>query len=305
MITRDLGRSLVIALATTASCGDLAVDGHYLGESLLEIEGTVTLDARDVPAGATGDLRVALFWARPTAGDAATGNLDSVTAVEQDVGAASTFPARYTLTVHEPPPDELIGTLDDVSGEFAIAMLLVYLDTNGDGSWDRGVEDLVGAATDAIVLYTPDGLTGGRYGTLAPGFHVLRTTSGPVSCEATLTGADASEVPIVVDMRFPAAALGDLDCDGVAQEWSGACPAPSTILALCRDNPSPSVMCETCEDLLWDDGSPDSRCDEWLAACDQFANSHECHEAWEHCRDLGRDDECAEHPDDCPPPPPG
>lgn len=299
-----IGALLAVVVHAVSACGQLAVDGDYLGEPLFEIAGTVTLDAGAMPTGARGELRVALFWARPANASSAGDTLDSVTAVEQDVGAASSFPARYTLTVHEPPPASLVGTAADVKGAFGLAMLLVYLDVDADGRWDRGSEDLVGAATDTAVLYAPDGLEGGRFGVLAPGFHAVRSAIGAPACGGNMQATAADNVPIVVDMSFPAYALGDLDCDGVVVEWSGTCPSPATILALCRDDRAESTMCETCEDLLWEAGSSDSRCDEWLASCEGFTSTHECEEAWEHCREEGPDDDdCVEHGTECEPEP--
>ena len=279
-------RGLLLSLAVLmVSCGQMAVDGHYRGEPLFAIRGTVSVTA--TRSDLSGELRVALFWARP--GSAGGAPLDAVTAVEQEVGTASSFPARVALTVHERPGAELIATAPDVQGTFALGMLLVYLDVDGDGRWDRGLEELVGAAPDAVVVYAPAGLTGGRYGTLAAGFHLLARAPGAV-CDAPLASAEASEVPIVVDMRFPAAALGDIDCDGGAEEWSGTCPSPATVWSMCRNNATPDALCSTCEPLLWAEGSPDVSCDSWLGSCAGFTSDDECEEAWEQCREEGADE---------------
>ncbi|MFO0744532.1 MAG: hypothetical protein U1F43_02525 [Myxococcota bacterium] len=289
-----------------AACGEQAVGGDYQGEALVAIEGTLALSGAGT-SGASGELRAALFWARP-GGASADGKLfDSVTAVEQEVGAASTFPARYALTVHRPPPDALITTAADVTGRYATAMVLVYLDVDGNKAWDRASEPLVGSARDTVVLFAPDGLTGGRFGVLGKGFHLLRASgaSSGVTCGASLAEADPSTVPIVVDMRFPGKALGDLDCDGVIDEWSGTCPALSDVWEECRETGEHDEdgLCSACEGLLWDESPSTEQCDAWLAACEQLtADSHECEEAREHCQGDAAEP-CEPNDDDCVPPP--
>ena len=89
--------------AMLVGCGDAAVDGNFRGDALFTLTGKVALDLGAVATTDSGELRAALFWAKPTGSpDAAI--FDSVTAVEQELGAASTFPARYTLTIRRPPP---------------------------------------------------------------------------------------------------------------------------------------------------------------------------------------------------------
>lgn len=284
-----------LALAGLVACGEIAVDGHYRGEPLFEITGTVSVSSAALAGDPHGELRAALFWARP--GNADAGNLDTVTAVEQEVGAASSFPAQVVLTVHEPPGASLVSATADVAGAFALARVLVYLDLDGDGIWDRGLEDLVGAANDSVVIYAPDGLGSGRYGVLAPGFHLLRRSAGAAACDAPFTAVAPSDMTIVVDMRFPTAALADVDCDGAPVEWSGTCPSPATVWSLCRGTSPPTDLCTTCEPLLWSEGNPDASCDSWLGTCEGYAEAEECEDAWEHCREEEVEEEEAETPE--------
>jgi hypothetical protein len=280
-------------------CGELAVGGDYQGEALYSFSGTVRLEASALASDATGELRVAVFWART---DANAGSLFSaVGAVEQDVAATTSFPARFTLTLRKTPDATLIGTSPDVSGAYAVAMVLVYLDQDGDVRWDRGSEPLVGAAAGAFLLYAPDGLGGGRFGALAPGFHLLTSAAG-AECQAGATvAADTSALAITVYGSYPEQALLDLDCDGLSEEWSGTCPDLATVFESCRDDDGDGIIggdsgvCETCEYLLWHDGAADSECEEWREQCEHLTDNEECERAARQCRDG--------HIDGEPPPP--
>ena len=270
--------------AMLVGCGDAAVDGNFRGDALFTLTGKVALDLGAVATTDSGELRAALFWAKPTGSpDAAI--FDSVTAVEQELGAASTFPARYTLTIRRPPPATLIGTAADVQGPFAVALVLVYLDLNGDARWDHATESLVGSAPDSFVLYAPEGLSGGRYGAVTPGFHLLVEAIEGQPCEATPLQGDAENLLLIVDMRYPGHALADLNCDGGWGEWTGACPKLDHIAHDCRDPDGvrDPDMCAVCDGLLWAPGADQAACDAWLASCAHVADAHECEEAWEKC----------------------
>jgi hypothetical protein len=274
-------------LATSvAACGDAAVDGEYRGEALFTLTGKVALDLGAVTTTDSGELRAALFWAKPS-GSADADIFDSVTSVEQELGAASTFPARYTLTIRRPPPASLIGTAADVHGRFAVALVLVYLDLNGDARWDHATESLVGSAPDSFVLYAPEGLSGGRYGPVRPGFHLLVEAVEGHPCENAPLQGDAQNLLLIVDMRYPGHALADINCDGGSTEWTGACPTLDHIAGECRAPVAVSEpeMCAACDGLLWPLGADRAACDAWRASCTHIADAHECEEAWEKCVD--------------------
>jgi len=299
----NVGVGCLVALG---ACGEQAVDGNYGGEALFSFGGTVRLEASALESDATGELRVAVFWARA---NGAGGSLFSaVGAVEQSVDAATSFPARFTLTLRRPPDAALIGRSPDVQGAYALAMVLVYLDQNGDVRWDRGSEPLVGAAADAFLLYAPDGLSSGRFGTLGKGFHLLASVNGAQCTGGATLLADPSALQITVSGSYPEAALLDLDCDGSSEEWSGTCPPLASIHASCRDQDGDGIIdttaagaeiCATCDYLLWDEGADDVDCDAWRDGCEGLTDDDECERAARQCHDDHRG---SDHPEDDPPP---
>ena len=274
----------LFAGCAVGACGDAAVDGEYRGEALFTLSGAVATEFGAVTTTDAGELRAALFWARPS-GAADASLFESVTAVEQELGAASAFPARYTLTIRRPPPASLLGTSTEVEGRFAIALVLVYLDLDGDARWNHATESLVGSAAGAFILYAPDGLTGGRYGVVRPGFHLLAAAVDGQPCQGMPVQANADNLSILVDMRYPGHALADLDCDGHSDEWSGACPRLEHVVQECRGSEGvrDPEMCAACDGLLWPVGADASACNTWLASCEHIAEPHECEEAVRHC----------------------
>lgn len=267
----------LLAFVLFASCGELAVDGDYRGEALFTFGGTVRLEPSALESEATGELQVAVFWALPSGGAL----FSTVGAVEQQVDATTSFPARFALTLHRPPEAALVATTPDVSGAYAVAMVLVYLDQDGDARWDRETEPLVGAASDTFLVYAPDGLTGGRFGVLATGFHLLRADRE--ACVGGSVEADVDAVQLTVSGTYPK--LLDVDCDGRPNEWTGTCPDLSAVYEECRgEDDEGGDVCETCEGLLWsDDDTID--CDEWRRECERVTNDEECRRAADRCKD--------------------
>lgn len=259
-----------------ASCGELAVDADYRGEALFTFGGTVRLEPSALESEATGELQVAVFWALPSGGAL----FSTVGAVEQQVDATTSFPARFALTLHAPPDDALLATTGDVAGDYAVAMVLVYLDQDGDARWDRETEPLVGAASETFLVYAPDGLAGGRFGALAPGFHLLRANRE--ACVGGSVEADVDAVQLTVSGGYPK--LLDVDCDGRPNEWTGTCPDLSVVYDECRDGEVGGDVCATCDGLLWsDDDAID--CDAWRRECERVTDDEECRRAADRCKD--------------------
>ncbi len=288
-----------IIAAWAAACGDPLVDAAWRGEPLFTLEGFVHLaippeQYLDLETREPGELRTAIFWA-PTRGS----SLSLSSAVEQDVRTASTFPARFTLTIHEPPLPALLRPDPETGALFAVGLVVAYRDTNGNGRWDRASERLIGGAADRFVLHAPDGLDNSLFGRLEPGFHRVV----PVArCEGErgVLAYDLDPSPtmtLLVGAGFPAEVFLPLDCAGGGIGWSGACPPLFDVRARCGGDPGAlegdARMCAACVGLLAPPLGDAGECNAWGEACLQRFPAEECRAEVAHC--LG---------DPAPPPPP-
>ncbi|MFO0746755.1 MAG: hypothetical protein U1F43_13950 [Myxococcota bacterium] len=293
-----------------AACGDPIVAGSYRGEPLYSIDGWVQLMVSpDDLLGAGEDaseLRVAILWSQ-TKGSSF--NLEG--AVQQEVVATGTFPARFEVTLYEPPADDILRDVPGGTGQMAIAALVAYVDDDDDEVWDRDSESLVGGAGDRLFLYTPEGLSSPAFGDLAAGFHRLvptATCGDPVLADASTVryAADTTvDIDLTVDGEFPASALIDVDCNSDTFDWAGVCPPLDFVRRQCRDGDGmvaadpTSPMCLACDDRLWPidaEGDP-SQCDDWFVGCLENAPPNECEFEWHACRG---DPPIGPHPDhDC------
>lgn len=290
-------------------CGDAVVPGSYRGEVLYAIDGWVQLMVSPSALLGEGDdaaeLRVAVLWSQ-TKGS----SFELEGAVEQEVVATGSFPARFRVTLYEPPNDDILREVPGGTGEMAIAALVAYVDSDGDMHWDRGEEDLVGGAEERLFLYTPDGVSSGVLGELGPGFHRLVPTTAcddpsVVSEGSVLYSVDTSaEIDLTVDGEFPMTALFDVDCDPDTFDWAGVCPPLDHVRRECRDggggvvaDPT-SSMCQACGGRLWPEAAEgnDDACDDWLVTCLENAPPQECEFEWHICRD--EDSPWGEHPQD-------
>jgi len=296
----------VLGASGLGACGDPIVPGSYRGEPLHVITGWVQLTVPpETLLGSAEDpdeLRVAVLWSQ-TKGS----SFELEGAVEQDVVTTGTFPARFTITLYEPPAPDVLRAVPDQAtggtGTMAIAAVVAYVDADRDEVWDRGAEPLVGGADERLFLYTPDGIASAVLGTWGPGFHTLVPTR---ACDTALGGgavrydADTgTTIDLEVDGAFPISALFDVDCDPSTFDWGGTCPPLDDVRETCRDDvgeldgDDDDPMCLACEASLWsDDAEGDAvACYAWLVTCLYQAPPWECEREYYAC--VGK-----------PPPPP-
>jgi len=210
----------LLATVALTGCGELA-DGNYRGEPLAELVGNVVVEeGAETP---DGELRVGLFWSGE----------QSALLHEQDVATELEFPARYTLTVFNPPPEEAIREVEQLEGAFAVGIPLIYQDLNGDGRLDLGVETIIGAAVEVALVYTDDELDiavdwgeddddsedGPEFEELEPGFHMLESEAGLCALGTwlpfELTTIEQADILVGSYKDL----LVDVDCDEDADEW--------------------------------------------------------------------------------------
>jgi len=294
-------RGLIIALAALAAaagCDDAAVGGDYQGEPLLTVTGWVRVENlyTDIAGDAIerGRLRTAVLWAAPDGSGAGRSRFDVVSSVAERVDASGLFPARYELTLFSPPAPRLVQPSGG-EGSYAVGVIVAFLDTDDDGRWEAGAEQLVGAVLDVALVYSPDdGVRGPAMGTVfPPGYTLASVSDDPGTCgesgQALLYARDRPEADMVVDMAFPYEAALDLDCDGVSTEWVAFCPSLEVVGDICVD---PSTgggeeLCALCSAFLPPAGDDPLLCDEWLPSCLLQFPPHECEGVWRSCREVG------------------
>ncbi len=136
-------------LLLLAGCGSVLADGGYRGEVLLTFEGSVVTE---VPAELLDfdidKMRITVTWLTPEQPEGAV-------VADVDVDAITSFPAEYTLHLYQPPPEEALFEDPWTPGtRIAIAAPMLYIDADGDGSWKRGVERVVGGSFDVVGVWS-------------------------------------------------------------------------------------------------------------------------------------------------------
>ncbi|MBU0552119.1 hypothetical protein KKF91_08575 [Myxococcota bacterium] len=223
-------------------CGDPLVDGAYLGEELLRLEGSIWVrdggedeEAAKLP---TGDLRLAILW---TTGTLAETFENPVVSMREQTVTNGLFPARYTLSIYTHPPKAALQAAEG-GGLYALGLLIIYLDIDGDGQWRPDVDERMGGGDQRAIAYTPKGATSASFGALGPGYHRLEVTAEGCDAEDIihLARATSREVEVVIDRgEGRDSILPDLDCDGlggIASVWNdAACEAmDAEVCEACR-----------------------------------------------------------------------
>lgn len=275
---RQLSRIARVALlalvALLGACGDPLVSGTYRGRPLLHLSGAVDLpdgvDFLDTalceaelfecydacpdwdcpacdrawegcvdapPRADAGDFRLGIFWAQ--------GASDAV--VQQYSLTVSSFPARFAATLYAPPPDAVLQPAE--SGRYALGLLMVYLDRDGDDAFSAGVDPIVGGADGRAVLYTPGGVDDPRFGALGPGYHRMGVLSVCTAAGGALVAqADPSELVLTLsaDPDLQRRLLLDPDCDGAFDDFATC--EPTVVERWCRTGTH--LLCDLCFDAL-------------------------------------------------------
>lgn len=141
-------------LPTLAGCGSLS-DDPALADTLATMNGTLSVAAG---AEAPASVRVALVWRNAAEGDA-----QERFNVAEDLQVSPQFPARFELTIKNPPPRGAVQPFgDDVDADVAIGSVVAYEDKNQNGGLDlvpakatSFVDGIVGANEDLLVVWFP------------------------------------------------------------------------------------------------------------------------------------------------------
>ncbi len=173
-------RALVVvaALPLTSAC-DSQTDSDYRGDVLAELRGVVTLPAA---LAAPAEMEIIIAW------DYDAGDGDKV--LGQTAPVRGEFPARFTLSITEPPPEEVLGGTDTDQIDGATAGDRVgaygYIVVKPTGASVTAVEEgtalPVGISPDYVVLWTSYDFPADSYeavkfgGALTAGYHLLAVT---------------------------------------------------------------------------------------------------------------------------------
>ncbi|AGP40441.1 hypothetical protein BE04_41915 [Sorangium cellulosum] len=150
-----------------AACGDAQVGSDYPGESLLTVQGTIVNELGEAPAG---PVDAVLVWNIQGGSDNENFPVRAT--------ATGSFPASFTLSIHEPPPEQALndlskgGLVDTRVGIATVRAALSEDDADGEPS-SLGVDE------HHVIVYVEsemdeDGFWSNFFGgALDPGFHVM------------------------------------------------------------------------------------------------------------------------------------
>jgi hypothetical protein len=257
-----------------AACGDPLVSGDYRGKVLLRLSGPVDVPegvgfldlamcearvfecyadceteecpaceadfdacAANPPPRQLAPFRLGIFWAQGT----------GAPVVQQFGLTVSDFPAQYAVTIYAPPPEGVLQPAEE--GRFALGLLIVYLDQNGDGRFNQGSDPVVGGADGRAVVYTPDGLYDDRFGTLDAGYHRMSIVSVCTPAGGELVAqSDGAEMILTLsaDPELQQRLLLDPDCDGAFDDFATCDPA--VVERWC--NQGKHLLCDLCVESL-------------------------------------------------------
>lgn len=129
-----------VLTAIAAGCGAPATDARYEGEPLASLRGQLIADSY-VPNLNGGSIQLALAW---VPGISPGSNVPAAL-YTQNVTYSGQFPVGFTFPINSPPPpnarQKLSATQDGAyihpnAPDAAIAVLIAYVDSNGNGTLD-------------------------------------------------------------------------------------------------------------------------------------------------------------------------
>lgn len=154
---------LALLIACAAAC-DAQVDADHRGATLAELTGTIR-NTRTLPVG---EAEVVAFWYVDGPGSDRIGT--------DAVEVAGSFPARFTLSVYEPPAADMLN--DYPGAQLGVAFLIVALAGTDYTDEEATRAGLLGMDTEHLLVYAPVDIPAGSVasymlrGTPPAGFHL-------------------------------------------------------------------------------------------------------------------------------------
>jgi hypothetical protein len=140
---------VVFASVLALACGQVLVGGGYRGEVLLTFSGAVVNELPPELLDFDLDaMRITVIWLTPGAPqDAAPTDVEGIEIL-------TAFPAKYELHLYQPPPPEaLFDGPWDSDTRVAVAVPVLFVDSDGNGRWDREDERIVGGSFDVVGVW--------------------------------------------------------------------------------------------------------------------------------------------------------
>jgi hypothetical protein len=135
-------------LTLAAGCGAQADTGTYRGEPLVTLQGAV--DTNGITSGLPSSIDAALVWA-DVKFDTSGQLFQSVTWVGVSTPVTGQFPANFTLSVYQPPPDSVMLACPSSTAREAVGF--IYAVASGSDLTSGKQPDVVGEAYDYMILY--------------------------------------------------------------------------------------------------------------------------------------------------------
>ena len=136
-----------LSLAIVAGCSSQA-STDYQGEPLATISGAVQTDSAPAP---TSPIDAAVVWAQVQF-SANQQIVQSVQWVGESTPVAGQFPAQFTLSIFQPPPDGVMIPCASSSAHVAFGFV-VAVNAGANLAMGNALQDVVGEAYDYMLLY--------------------------------------------------------------------------------------------------------------------------------------------------------
>jgi len=172
--------------------------------------------------------------------------------IQQRSVISTGFPARYTVSLYQPPPATAL--FQHPQSAYAFGIIVTFYDRNNDEFFDIQTEPIIGFNRNAGVLYLQNSIKGGDgQFSMAAGYHLHEGTGGCASTDFLTGGSPeptSESTTLVISGTTPALfdQIPDVACDRDQREWLGLCQAPIYRASCAGANPPPSyrALCDFC-----------------------------------------------------------
>ncbi|MEE2787749.1 MAG: hypothetical protein VX589_10450 [Myxococcota bacterium] len=227
---------------------EVCTDGCYDGFDACQTANSME-NFSDVYFGSNEVQRLAIIWANPNRLENPASNSGRV--IQQRSIVSTGFPARYTVSIYQPPPAAAFFERD--GNDFAYGIVVTFYDRNQNEVFDIQTEPIIGFNQVSGVLYARQSIRIDDESRISAGYHLY----GLHDCSATqfLATEPLSEDPDSTTLSISGTTtalfdiLPDISCDGDQREWLDLCQAPM-YGGRCRSTTPPEPFANLCNFCL-------------------------------------------------------